>query len=167
MVMARWDPFREMRRMQQLMDRVWRSEAPELGAGAIEPWTIPMDVIENDSSVVVSASIPGVDPKDISVSVEDNILTISAEREEEHEAQEGRFLMRECSSGAFRRSLRLPNVIESERAESRYENGMLTVTFPKSEQKRARRIEVKGSEGQQAAPQVQQGQGAEAREQAA
>ncbi|MEX2598325.1 MAG: Hsp20/alpha crystallin family protein [Dehalococcoidia bacterium] len=148
MVMARWDPFREMRRMQQMTDRLWRSSSAEGEAMEIGAWTMPLDIVENNDSIVVRAAVPGIDPQEIDVSVEDNILTISAERRSESEQQEGRYLLQESAEGSFRRSVRLPNIIDGEQAESSCENGVLSITFPKQEQKKARRIEVK-SGGQQ------------------
>jgi HSP20 family protein len=143
MVMARWDPIREIRRMQGTMDRLWRTMSPEFDAGDIEAWTTPMDIVETQDNVRIRAVVPGVEPQDINVSVEDNVLTITAERREEHEQQDERYLMRESGEGICRRSVRLPNVLDSEKAESQYENGVLTITFPKQEQKKARRIEIR------------------------
>jgi HSP20 family protein len=149
MVMARWDPFRELRRMQDMADRLsgdfGRSAALDIGA-----WAISTDVIEKKDNIVVRAAAPGINPEDIDVSIENNILTISVERRGETElGQEGRYLLRESSEGIFRRSLQLPNIVDADRAESYYENGVITLTFPKLEQAKARRIEVKAAGGQQ------------------
>jgi HSP20 family protein len=149
MVMARWDPFRELRRMQDMADRLsgdfGRSAALDIGA-----WAISTDVIENKDNIVVRAAAPGISPEDIDVSIENNILTISVERRGETEqGQEGRYLLRESSEGIFRRSLQLRNIVDADRAESHYENGVITLTFPKLEQAKAKRIEVKAAGGQQ------------------
>ena len=149
MAMSRWDPWREMRRMQETMDRLWRGTGRESDAMDIAGWTMPMDILETNDSIVVQTAVPGIDPGHIDVSVEDNVLTISAERHGRETEESDRYLMQETSEGVFRRSVRLPNIIDAERAESACENGMLTVTFPKQEQKKAKRIQISSGGGQQ------------------
>jgi HSP20 family protein len=99
--------------------------------------------VQDGDNVVVRASLPGVSPDDISVDIEDGVLTISSDAASENEKGEDAYLLRERRSGSFHRSLRLPDTVDANGGESSYELGVVTVTFPKVEAKKARRIEVK------------------------
>jgi HSP20 family protein len=119
MVLRRWEPFRELRQMQGNLDRLWR----DLGHGAgdegdVESWAIPLDVVQEGDNIVVKASVPGVNPEDIDVSIENDVLTIKGHTKEEREHQEGNYLMRERRSGSFYRALRLPDTVDSDQAQS-------------------------------------------------
>ena len=91
---------------------------------------------------VIRASMPGVKPEDIQVSIEDNVLTIRGSTAAEHQETEGAFLMRERRSGSFHRALRLPDSVDPDKVEPRYSHGILTITVPKAEAKRARQLQV-------------------------
>ena len=140
MMLERWDPFREMRRMEDRMGRLWRGLAV---ADRPTEWSVPLDVIHADDAVTVRASLPGVKPDDISVAVEDGVLTIKGVLTEETERKEADYLLRERRAGAFRRAVRLPDYVDAEKAESTYANGVLEVAFPKAEAKRPKAIDVK------------------------
>jgi len=86
--------------------------------------------------------VPGVKPEDIEVTIEDGILSIKGETTEEHEVKEGEYLMRERRSGSFHRSVRLPDTVDADKAETGYANGVLTIKLPKVEAKKAKRLEV-------------------------
>lgn len=140
MTLERWDPFREMRRVEDRIDRLWRG----LGAsGQAEGWSVPLDVIQADDAIKVRASVPGMKPGDIGVAVEDGVLTIRGATTEKSEREEVNYLMRERRAGAFYRAVRLPDYVDAEKAESTYANGVLEVVFPKMEAKRPRTIDVK------------------------
>lgn len=143
MVMRRWEPFRELRRMEDDMNRLWRAFGGGNGIEDVERWAVPLDVVEEDNHIMVKATLPGVKPEDIEVTMEEGILAINAETKEEHEEKKDNYLLRERRSGKFHRTLRLPDTVDSEKAESRYEHGILTISFPKAEAKKARRLEVK------------------------
>ena len=139
MMLERWDPFRELRRM----DRLWRG----FGIGReIGGWAVPLDVVQEGDDIVVRASVPGVKPEDIKVTIEEDLLTIKAETEAEHEENNGNYLVRERRAGKFHRSLRLPDTVDAEKVESRYDHGALTIRFPKVEAKKAKRLEIKVGE---------------------
>jgi len=142
MVLTRWEPFRELRRMREEMG-LW----PHLyfgngGEEEVEGWAVPLDVVEEGENIVVHATMPGVKPEDIEVSVEENELTIKGKTEMEEEHKEGKYLMRERRAGAFHRTLRLPGRVNTEKAVPTYEHGVLTVTFPKVEAKKAKHLKV-------------------------
>ena len=144
MVLQRWDPFVEMRSMEDAINRMWRGlgQRPAQANGG-EHWHIPLDVVQEGDDIVVHASLPGVDPNDIEVNVEDGVLTIDARTTTENETGKGGYLLRERRSGSYHRALRLPETVDEEQAESGYDKGVLTVRFAKQEAKKARRLEIK------------------------
>jgi HSP20 family protein len=96
--------------------------------------------------------MPGVAPDDIQVSIEDNVLTIKGQTCSDDKIDDGNYLMRERRVGAFHRALRLPDTVDTEKAQPHYEHGVLTVTIPKAESKKARKLTVQvgssnGNEG--------------------
>lgn len=143
--LTRWDPFAELGTLRQMMDRMfegfarmplWRTE------DGLEAATLAVDVVETKDAFLVKAAVPGVDPKDVHVEVEDGVLTIRGEfrKEEEHEGEA--VIRRELQYGAFQRSLRLPPTVDVERAEAKFEHGMLHIRLPKKPEARARTIRI-------------------------
>jgi HSP20 family protein len=108
------------------------------------------DVMERENEVRVICELPGMKPEDISLELESNVLTISGEkRDMKEEGQEdGAYHLVERRWGRFTRSFVLPREVESEKIDASYEDGVLTITIPKSESARRRRIEVHGGNGQ-------------------
>jgi HSP20 family protein len=148
MVLRRWEPFRELRQMQQNMDQLWHSFSSGGGEGQdVENWAIPLDVVQEGDNIVVKASVPGVNPEAIDVSIENDVLTIKGHTKEEWEHQEGNYLMRERRAGSFYRALRLPDTVDSDQAQPHYENGVLSITFPRMELKKAKRLHITGGQG--------------------
>ncbi len=139
MALQRWEPFRDLRRIENTVDRFWRGFGVDQSGG----WAVPLDVVQEGDNILVHGTLPGVKPEDIKVTIEDGVLNISAESKHDHEEQNGNYLIRERRSGKFRRALRLPDSVDAEAAETTYENGVLTVTLPKVEAKKAKRLEVK------------------------
>ncbi len=144
-----FSPFGDLRQMQENMDRMRRSlgASHHEGGGGIEAWAAPLDVVADGDDFVVRASLPGVAPDNIQVAIEDNVLTIRGETSSCFENTHASYLMRERRSGSFHRSLRLPDTVDQDKAEPRYEHGVLTVTLPKSEAKRAKQFDVRVVEG--------------------
>jgi HSP20 family protein len=143
-----WDPYREMRQMERVMNRALR------GFGAwpaeAEKWNIPIDVVQKNDEIVVHASLPGVSPEKIEVTVEDDVLTVKAESEIKSETQESGYLIRERAFGMFYRALRLPESVATEKITSQYENGVLTINLPKAEEKKKKLIKIGVKGGPQA-----------------
>jgi HSP20 family protein len=135
-----WDPYHDMRQMERAMNRMWRG----LGSwsGETEQWNIPIDVVQKADEIVVKASLPGVKPEEIDISVEDNVLTLKAESSTETETNESGYLIRERSFGTFYRALRLPESVDPEKIHPVYEHGVLTITMPKAEEKKKKQIKV-------------------------
>ena len=92
--------------------------------------------------MVVQASLPGFKADDIEVTVDDGLLRITAESQSEQEERQGSYLMRERRSGKLQRALRLPDSIDAEKAQTRYVDGVLSVTFPRVEAKKAKRLQI-------------------------
>ena len=111
------------------------------------------DVMETDKEIRLTVEMPGMRPDEIRIEAENNVLTISGEkREERSEGEDGSYQLTERRFGRFSRSFVLPRDVESDRIDARYENGVLTITIPKSEKAQRRRIDVRqGSEQSQAA----------------
>jgi HSP20 family protein len=157
MSLERWDPFRELRSPIGRAGRGWHWGTvghPVAGTSArVESWRIPLDVTRDGESVIVEASLPGVKPADISVTIDDNVLRISGNTGADDERPEVTYLLSERRTGAFQRSVRLPDSVDAENAHTSYEAGVLTVTLPKLEAKKAKQltIEVKGAEAEEVA----------------
>jgi HSP20 family protein len=147
MTLQRWDTFSDLKQMDETINRLWRGfgSSPGYREGA-EDWNILIDVIQKKDAIEVNASIPGVKPEGIDVAVEDSILTIRAERKIEVE-EEATYLIRERPTGSFYRALRLPATVDTNKIESNYENGVLTIIMPMAEEKKKRQIQVKVTSG--------------------
>lgn len=145
--LTRWDPAADFAAMRNLMDRVFEGNFPRVpvfrnGGEDLGPANLSLDVLETGDSFVIKAAIPGVDPKDVDISVEDDVLTIKGEFEHKEEATEENYLRREIRYGSFQRQLRLPPTVDAEKAEAAFENGMLRLSLPKKPEARARSIKI-------------------------
>ncbi|MFO8143276.1 MAG: Hsp20/alpha crystallin family protein [Dehalococcoidales bacterium] len=151
MVLQRWDPVRDLSHMEDTINRLWRGfgGVPAYSEGG-EDWNILIDVLQKADDLVVKASVPGVEPEKIDVAVEDNILTLKAERKTEAEGDDVSYLIRERPSGSFFRALRLPQTVDTDKIESEYENGVLTVKMPRAEEKKKKQIQIKVGGGKKA-----------------
>lgn len=140
---VRWDPFREMLQFRRSMDRMM-DESLMNGANWDEPmrWALAVDVMENNDAYLVKASLPGVDPDDINITYDNHVLTLSTEIQAEEEKKEERYLLRERRYGSFTRSITLPNQVDASKIEADYSNGVLTLTLPKAEELKPRRIQI-------------------------
>jgi HSP20 family protein len=103
---------------------------------------LPVDFQNNEDEFVILAPVAGLKPEDLKIEVHDDVLTLSGEVKPE-ENGDHQYLLREIDYGAFRRSLRLPNPVEADKAEAKIENGVLTLRLPKVEEARPKTIEVK------------------------
>jgi HSP20 family protein len=146
--LTRWDPVAELASMRNAMDRLFEQSLgrPFFRVGRadedFEPVTLGLDVYETANDYIVKAAVPGVDPKDIEITVDDDVLTIRGEMEQKDEAAEGQYLRREIRYGRFERSLRLPPTVDAEHAHAHFEHGMLKLTLPKKPEARSRTIKI-------------------------
>ena len=134
----RFDPFREMRRM---MEQIERELLPFEGDVEVSP--LALDISSDDKNLIVRTAIPGVKEEDINISVHDGVLTVSAESHFERDEQKENWHRRELRYGKFSRAVRLPEDVNFEKAEAELENGMLTIKLPKSEPTPVQKIAVK------------------------
>ena len=143
MAIQRWDPFRDLRQMDETVNRLWH------GFGGVpagtEDWNILIDVIQREEELVVKASMPGVKAEDIDVAYEDNILTIKAVRKMDTADDRSVYLIHERPAGSFYRALRLPETVDANKIHSSYEDGILTITLPKAEEKKKKQIKIQVS----------------------
>ena len=152
MLLKRWEPFGGVRRLDGDFDRMWRHAFRPYYMRPIsgnEHSPMELDVYQDADSLKVRATIPGIKPEDVDVSITDHTLTIKGETKSEKELTEGEYLHRERYTGAFHRTVNLPNYVDTEKAGASYENGVLTVTLPKREEikPKALKVEVKSLEG--------------------
>ena len=130
--------------MNRLFDEVMTGSQPFMG-GQAQIINAHMSVSETEQEIRVAAELPGVREEDIDVSLDDDVLTIRGEKKFERRDEKEAFHFVECSYGTFQRSLRLPFPVDPEQVQASFENGVLTVTLPKTErQERSRRIQVQG-----------------------
>lgn len=143
MSLIRWEPFRDLISLREAMDRLFE-EAFVRPWGTLTRWEGPaVDMYETENAVVVKAAIPGVDPKDVEISVTGDTLTIRGEIKKEEEVKEENYIRRERHYGSFCRSFLLPTKVVADDAEAVFENGVLTLTLPKAEEVKPKTIKVK------------------------
>ena len=139
-------PFREFERVRRQMDRLWDSFLEgglrRRGEGEVE-WLPSLDVAETKNELVVKAEVPGMDPKDIDISLSDGVLTIRGEKRQEKEEKEADYHLVERSYGSFTRSVQLPREVQSDKISASYKNGILKIALPKSEEARKKEIKIK------------------------
>lgn len=141
---ARWEPMRELGALRDEMERMVRhafGSQPE-DTALIAAWSPVLDVEETEQAFEIHVEAPGVEPEDIDVTLEEGVLTVSGERKFYEDKQQDGFRRIERRFGRFRRSLRLPAPVDSEKVEATYDAGMLTVKVPKTEAARPHKIQV-------------------------
>ena len=133
---TRWEPYRDLVNMRQMMDRMFDDELfklPSLWERRADVWSLALDVAEKEDAYVVKASVPGVNPEDVEVTLTDNVLTIKGETKADREVKEENYHLRERRFGQFMRSVTLPLPVNADQIEAVNENGVLTLTLPKAE----------------------------------
>ncbi len=146
MDLTEWRPFREVSRLRREMDRLW-DDFFGPGRRALQPleaaWAPAVDVSETDDKITVKAEVPGIEAKDLDISLVGDTLTIKGEKKAEREEKSENYHLVERSYGSFSRSLKLPAVVEADKIEATYKQGVLTVTCPKKEEVKPKAIEIK------------------------
>jgi HSP20 family protein len=155
MNLIRWDPFRELVGMRQTMDRLLeggyvRPSRPLVG---LTEWAQPsLDMYQTPKEVVIKAALPGVDPEDVEIEIAGNTLTIKGEIKQEEKSEEDDYLCRECHYGSYYRAITLPQSVKGDNAEATFEDGILTLTVPKTEVEKPKKIEVKAKKAIEGGP---------------
>jgi HSP20 family protein len=147
MALVRWEPFRELAALQNEMGR-WMGQFTGVGPGngQSSTWMPPVDVWETEDQLVLSFDLPGIPEDKIAVELEDNVLTVSGERERTTERSSERFYRFERRYGTFSRSVTLPQGVREDAIEAAYTDGVLEIRVPKPEEQKPKRIEI-GSKG--------------------
>ncbi len=156
MSMSRWDPWGDIvslrEAMNNLLEESFVRPRTEGGTAAGSAAGLALDVRETADSFVVSASVPGVAPDDVDITVLGDTLRISGERRENREEQAGpqggRWLIRERRYGAFERVVSLPSSVKPDAASAEFKDGVLTITLPKADEAKPRNIPVRSAAGQ-------------------
>ncbi len=138
--LIRWNP--RQHRLINEFDRLF--ETPALWQTP-RNWGLALDVVEKDDLYTVKASVPGLEPDDIEITLEDNTLTIKGKFEREEEDENERYHLRERRSGSFSRTINFPVLVNAEAVEANYEQGVLTLAVPKAEEVKPKRIAIKAN----------------------
>src|SRR6266566_6196202 len=142
---VRWTPFRELNQLQQEMNRLfdgtvldWRNGEP----ADVSVWAPLVDILEREDAIVLKAELPGVDPQSVDIRLENNVLTLKGERQFEGDREKEQVLRMERPYGTFSRSFSIPAVVDDTNINAKFANGVLTVTLPKKEQAKPKRIQI-------------------------
>ena len=136
-----WKPHRELMNWSKDFEDLWN--APFTNGETMSSFSPAVDIEETEGAIVLHADLPGIDKKDIEVSVSDGVLTVSGKREEKIEEKKKGSVFRERRYGSFARSFRLAPNVASDRIDAAYKDGVLTVTLPKKEEAKPKQIAVK------------------------
>ena len=129
--LIRWSPFFDLERF---FDEGFSADVNFLPA---------LDVRQDKDNVIVEASLPGIDPEKVDISVENDVLTISGQTEEKKEVKREDYYRKEIREGSFSRSVILPMGVKADQAEAKYEKGILTINLPKAEEAKPKKIAIK------------------------
>ncbi len=149
MSIIKYDPFRELRSLQDEMNRLFMTNVPrslaqeDLASGG---WSPSVDIYESENEIVLEAELPGLNREDFEVSIENNVITLKGKREFTKREEGDNYHRVERAYGAFTRSFSLPRSVSAENAVADFKNGVLKVALPKREEAKARKIEVSGDE---------------------
>jgi len=143
--LTRWEPWREMLSLRQAMNRFWDEpfESRLTMPWRTDEFALDVDVTEDETAYTVKASLPGVKPEDVEVTMQNNVLTIKGKTTSEETREEAQYHLRERRYGSFLRSLTMPTTVTAEQIEANQEHGVLTVRLPKSEGDKPKQIAVK------------------------
>jgi HSP20 family protein len=144
MAMVRWEPVRDLLtlqdRMRGMIEGSYRGGDDDWALGG--SWAPAVDIYEKDGNIVLKAELPGLDPKDVDVRVENNILTLRGERKFDNEVKRDSYHRVERAYGTFTRSFTLPNVVDTGNIKADFKDGVLHVVLPKKEEAKQRQIQI-------------------------
>ena len=146
MSIIRWEPFRDLvstqDRFNQLFNDTFARAFGDQQEASPRAWVPLVDIYETGDSLVLKAELPGINPDDVEIRVEDNTLYLKGERKFEKDVKEENLHRVERSYGTFTRSFALPNSIDADKVKAEYQNGILTLTMPKREEAKPRSIKI-------------------------
>jgi HSP20 family protein len=142
--LTRWEPFRETRRMHDMLDRIMDRAFLDFPlTGGLFEGGVPIDIYQTDDEVVIKATTPGLKPDDLHVTITGDTLNLRGEVSEERENEGVQYHVRERIMRSFSRSISLPTAVDADKAKAEFENGVLTLTLPKVEGVKPKTITVK------------------------
>jgi HSP20 family protein len=144
---VRWEPLRELSSLQNEMNRLFNTvfDTPTTGGGnggQARRWVPAMDLLETQEHFVLRADLPGMRQEDVSIELEENVLTLSGERKAEHEDRQEGYYRIERAFGSFSRSLTLPKGVDPAAVTASFSDGVLEVRIPKPEERKPRKISI-------------------------
>ena len=146
MTLVRFDPFRSMATLQDRINRIFddalvhsRDNEDDINLCA---WRPVVDIYDNADNIVINAELPGVEKKDVSVEIKDNIITLKGERIIDNEVKEENYYRKERSFGTFQRAFTLPDSFSSDKVKANFKDGVLKIEIPKPEEKKPKQISV-------------------------
>ena len=151
MAIVRWEPFGDIWNLRRSMDRAlddFFTSPARNGDEGMRPamaMAMPIDVYYTDDALVVKGNMPGVKPEDVDITVTGNTLTIKAETKLEQDAKEENYIFRERRFSAYSRSMVLPDDVDTSKIEAAFDDAVLTLTVPKSEEKKPKQIKIKAT----------------------
>jgi HSP20 family protein len=143
MALVRWDPIRELDSLQGDMNRLFdRFFEGRTANGMGRRWIPAMDLVETEDDLVLRGDLPGMSEEDVDIEIKDNVLTVSGERQAEHEDKGEGYHRVERAFGRFSRSLSLPQGIDPDKVEAKFEKGVLEVHIPKPAEAKPTRVQI-------------------------
>jgi HSP20 family protein len=141
-MIQRWDPLRDLARLQDEMSRLFDDRLPQVSGESVG-WAPRCDIFEDEEGVSLRFELAGVEPKDVDIRFENGVLTLRGERKMEKEEKREHYHRVELSYGTFTRSFSLPGTIDPEKIRAESKNGVLTVLLPKRPEAKPKSIQVK------------------------
>lgn len=139
-----WRPTRSLLpfagEVDRFLDRFWSSPFFDLPASSLVP---PLEVTENDNEFRVKMEIPGIDQKDLSITLTDGVLSVKGEKKSEQESKNDLCYCSEVSYGSFERAVAVPSNVDGDKVSAKYENGVLSIVLPKREEAKPKKVEIK------------------------
>ena len=152
MALIRWEPARELNSLQNEMNRLFNTffDTPLPNGGAVgqRRWLPAMDLVETEDDFVLRADLPGLSEEDVNIELEDNVLTISGQRNSEHEVNKEGFHRVERAYGSFTRSLTLPEGVNADAIKASFDRGVLEIRIPKPEERKPRKVAISVGSGE-------------------
>ena len=151
--LTRWDPFREVVTLREAMDRLFEDSqaggrrANQMSNGNARRFRLPLDAYVTPEDIVIVANMPGIKPEDVEITVEGDTLIIRGTRPAPRENVN--YVLQERTYGEFQRTLTINVAVDADKAEAKFENGLLTLTIPKAEAAKPKTIQVRSKQAEQ------------------
>jgi HSP20 family protein len=146
MSVVRWEPFSDLMSLREAMDRLFEESYVRPGSRAAAPYgpaDLALDIYETDDVFVVTASLPGVKPEDVEITITGDTLLIKGETKAEAQVEKANYLRQERRFGVFARSIIMPAPVQADKAEAKFKDGVLTLSIPKAEEAKPKSVHVK------------------------